>query len=88
MASDRVKRGTFVAPEGLAVYGSGFILVLMSEQINHSPEASSVAAFDGTYREVMSLLEQARRDLATADRDAAAATNRQRTAQQLVAKIS
>ena len=32
----------------------------MSEQINHSPEASRVAAFDGTYREVMSLLEQAR----------------------------
>ncbi len=32
----------------------------MSEQVNHPLPAPRVAAFDGTYREVMSLLEQAR----------------------------
>lgn len=32
----------------------------MSEQINHSPLAPSVAPLDGTYHEVLDLLEQAR----------------------------
>jgi len=62
-AGSRVKRVRSLGGEGLAEPGERSILVLMTEQINHMGSARRVAPFDGTYREVLGLLEEAR-DLA------------------------
>lgn len=46
--------------QGLAEAPWSRILVLMSEQINHTDPGPRIAPFDGTYREVLDLLEEAR----------------------------
>lgn len=65
-----MQSGVAFVQSGLAAEGYRSILVLMSEQINHVAELPRIAPFDGNYRAVLTLLEEARA-FASALRDAA-----------------